>query len=152
MAGKTKYAERLAKHLNSPIDAACLVAKPGSTTATAVTGGIGGAVGAAAATAASRRGDAGDGEIKMTGNGWLALGPDAFALVKGDLLLGKPKGEPIAEVAYAEVAGFALKQGKMTTRADVALADGRTFAFEAKRLGANKPNVEVLELLRERCA
>jgi hypothetical protein len=50
MAGKAKYAERLAKHLGTPIDSSCAVARPGSTTAGAVTAGVGGAVGAAAAT------------------------------------------------------------------------------------------------------
>jgi hypothetical protein len=73
------------------------------------------------------------------------------ALVNGDAFLGRPKGEPIAQIRYAEVAGVELKQGKITLRADVTLDDGRTVAFEAKRMGANKGNPDVFALLAERC-
>ncbi len=150
MAGKAKYAEKLSKHLNSPVEAACVVSRPGSTTATAVTAGIGGAVGAAAATAASRRADTGA-DIAVDGNVALALGPDGFSLVKLDIWLGRPKGEAYAHVPYADVDRMDLKEGKITVRADLALNDGRNVAFEAKRLAANRPNVEVLELLASRC-
>lgn len=151
MAGKAKYAEKLAKHLGTEIDSACAVARPGSTAAGAVTAGVGGAVGAAAATAASQRA-AGKEDIKIASNAWLGLGAESFVFVKGDIWLGRPKGDPIATVPYADVAAVELKEGKITTRADVALHDGRAFAFESKRIGANKPNVEVLEELQRRCA
>lgn len=150
MAGKEKFAKRLAELLGAPVEAACPVVKPGSTMATAMTAGVGGAVGAAAATVASQRGGTG-GEIAVTGTSWLGVGPDRLTLNKGDMLLGRPKGEPYAVVPYADIAGVTLTEGKITLRADVALHDGRTFAFEAKRIGpANKPNVEVLELLRSK--
>jgi hypothetical protein len=145
VAGKAKYAEKLTKHLGAPIDAACMINKPGATTTMAV----GGVLGMAASAAVTRRGNGH--EIKVVSNGWLAVGPRSFALVRGDKLLGNPKGEPFAEIAYADVAGVEIKQGKLTTRASVSLVDGRDFAFETKRIGANKANPEVLELLAERC-
>jgi hypothetical protein len=151
MAGKAKYADQMSKHLGTQVDGACGIAKPGSTMTGALTVGVGGAVGAAAAAAAgSRGGPAPAGDIAVTRNSILALEPDCFDLVGIDALLGRPKGEPYAKVPYADVAEVALSEGKITTRVDVALTDGRTFAFESKRLGANKPNREVLELLRQR--
>lgn len=145
MAGKPKHAQQLSKHLNAPIDAACLIDKPGSTKTMA----IGGVVGSAAKSALDKRGR-GE-ELRVDKNGWLALGPDSFALLHGDAFLGRPKGEPIAQIRYSEVAGVELKKGKITMRADVALDDGRSVAFETKRMGANKGNPEVFELLAERC-
>ena len=50
------------------------------------------------------------------------------------------------------VAEATLTEGKITLRADLALHDGRHLAFEVKRLGNGKKSVEVLELLRDRCA
>jgi hypothetical protein len=146
MAGKAKYAEKLADHLSAPVDAACAISRPGTT----ATASIGGLVGAAASVAVSHRG--GDNDIKITGGAWVAVQPDRFSLVKGDNVWGRPKGEPIAQIPYHDVAALALKRGRLTMRADVALTDGRTFAFEAKHRGANKPNAEVLELLASRCA
>lgn len=152
MAGKAKYAAQMAKHFGTAVDGACGIAKPGSTMTGALSAGVGGAVGAAAATVASSRGGGpGVGEIAVTQNSILALEPDCFDLVGIDLLMGKPKGDPYAKVPYADVAELALKEGKTTTRVDVVLRDGRAFAFESKRLGATKPNVEVLALLNERC-
>ncbi|MCW3065289.1 MAG: hypothetical protein JWN32_2461 [Solirubrobacterales bacterium] len=145
MAGKAKYAEKLAKHLDAPIDGACAINKPGSTATMAV----GGVLGMAASAAATRR--AGADEIKVVSNGWLAVGPRSFALVRGDKLMGNPKGEPFADIAYTDVAGVDIKQGRITVRASVSLLDGRSFAFETKSKGANKGNPEVLELLAERC-
>jgi hypothetical protein len=145
MAGKSKHAELLAKHLNAPVDAACMINKTGA----AATMAIGGLVGTAARSAMGRK----DGEeLRVDTNGWIALGPDAFTLVKGDKFMGRPKGDPVAQVAYADVAGVELKQGKITVRADVTLADGRAVAFETNRKGANKANPEVFELLAQRCA
>jgi hypothetical protein len=153
MAGKAKYAEKMAKHLGTPVDAACGVAKPGSTMAGAMTIGVGGAVGAVAATAASSRaGGAVGSDIAITKNCILALEPESFDFVGIDLLLGRPKGEPFAHVAYADVAEVTLTKAKITMRVDVALNDGRAFSFESKRMGQNKPNLEVLELLQQRCA
>jgi hypothetical protein len=108
-------------------------------------------VGAAAAAAATNRSGPAGGPIAVTKNSILALEPDSFALVGIDLLLGRPKGEPYAKVPYTDVAALALSEGKITTRVDVTLNDGQAFAFESKRLGANKPNTEVLALLRDRC-
>ncbi|HUO69351.1 MAG TPA: hypothetical protein VMU39_01130 [Solirubrobacteraceae bacterium] len=145
MAGKTNHAQKLSAHLGTPIDAACVINKPGAT-ATVVVAGV---VGMAASATATRRGA--DGEIKVITNGWLAVGPRSFALVKGDKFLGNPKGEPFAEIDYTDVASVSLKPGRLTVRADVALTDGRSFAFETNTRGANKRNPEVLELFAERC-
>jgi hypothetical protein len=146
MAGKAKHAELLANHLNAPIDAACLINKTGSTATMA----IGGVAGAAAKSAIGKR--RGGEELRVDKNGWLALGADWFALVYGDAFLGRPKGDPIAQIRYADVAGVELKQGKITLRADVALRDGRSVAFETKRMGANKGNPDVFALLATRCS
>jgi hypothetical protein len=146
MAGKAKHAEQLANHLNAPIDAACLINKTGSTATMAIAG----VAGAAAKAAMDRRGR-GE-ELRFDKNGWLALGVDWFALVYGDSFLGRPKGEPIATIRYADVAGVELKQGKLTMRADVALLEGRSVAFETKRMGANKGNPDVFALLATRCS
>ena len=145
MAGKSKHAQQLSKHLNAPVDAACMIDKPGSSKTMA----IGGVVGSAAKSAFDKR-RAGE-ELRVEKNGWLAVGPDAFALVHGDAFLGRPKGEPIAQIPYAEVARVELKPGKITLRADVTLDDGRTVAFETKRMGANKGNPDVFALLADRC-
>jgi hypothetical protein len=148
MAGKEKYAQRLAKHLGTQVDAACAVSKPGNTATLA----IGGALGAAAAAARAGRAGESGGEITVGSISWLGLGPDGFTLTKGDMLMGKPKGEPFAQVPYSDVSAVELTEGKLTMRTDVVLNDGRAFAFESKRIGpANKPNVEVLELFKQRC-
>jgi hypothetical protein len=144
MPGKASHAQKLAKHLDAPIDAACMINKAGATATMAV----GGVLGLAASAVATRK--PGAEEIKVVTNGWLAVGPQAFALVKGDKFLGNPKGPAFAEIPYADVATVELKQGRLTTRADVGLLDGRSFAFETKRMGANKGNPEVLGLLAER--
>src|SRR3954451_11697328 len=127
MAGKPKHAQQLTRHLNAPIDAACLINKTGSTATMAIAG----VAGAATKAAMDRRGR-GE-ELRFDKNGWLALGVDSFSLVYGDAVLGRPKGDPIAQIRYAEVAAVELKQGKLTMRADVALDDGRSVAFETKR-------------------
>jgi len=141
----------MSKHLGTQVDAACGIAKPGATITGALSAGVGGAVGAAAAAATTNRSDPAGADIAVSKNSILALEPDCFDLVGIDLLLGRPKGEPYARVPYADVAARTLTQGKITTRVDVTLTDGHAFAFESKRLGANKPNAEVLALLRDRC-
>jgi hypothetical protein len=145
MAGKPKHAALLSKHLAEPVDAACRVNKTGA----AKTMAIGGLVGTAARSAIDKR-KAPD-ELRVNSNGWLAVGPRSFTLVYGDKFLGRPKGDPIARIPFSDVAAIELKQGRVTTRADVALVDGRAFAFETDRRGANKTNPEVLELLAGRC-
>jgi len=146
MAGKPKHARQLANHLNAPVDAACVINKPGATATMAIAG----VAGAAAKAAKDRRGR-GE-ELRVDKNGWLALCPDWFSLVYGDAFLGRPKGDTIAQIRYADVTSVELKQGKLTMRATVALADGRLVAFETKRMGANKSNPDVFELLATRCS
>src|SRR5215471_14695315 len=145
MAGKASHAQKLAAHLDAPVDAACMINKPGAATTVAV-----GGIAAMAASAALTRKAAGN-EIKVITNGWLAVGPHSFALVKGDKFMGKPKGAPFAEIDFVDVAGVQLKDNRFTVRADVTLTDGRSFAFETSRKGVNKANPEVLELLAQRC-
>ena len=145
MAGKATHAQKLAAHLDRPIDAACMINKPGATATVAVAGVVG-----IAANAALTKRAAAD-EIKVITNGWLAVGPRSFALVKGDKFLGKPKGAPFAEIDFDDVASVELRDGRFTVRAHVTLADGRSFAFETNRKGANKANPEVLHLLAGRC-
>ena len=145
MAGKASHAQKLTAHLGRPVDAACMINKPGA----AATVALAGVAGMAASAALTRRAAAE--EIKVVTNGWLAIGPRSFALLKGDKFLGKPKGAPFAEIDYTEVAGVEVKDGRFTVRADVALLDGRSFAFETNRRGQNKSNPEVLQLLAERC-
>jgi hypothetical protein len=146
MPGKPSHAEKLARHLDRPVDAACMINKPGATTTVAV----GGLVGMAASAVATRR-PTGE-EIKVITNGWLAVSPDSFALVGGDKFLGNPKGEPFAELSFDDVAEVALRPGRLTVRATVTLVDGRSFAFETKTKGANRGNPEVFALLAARCS
>ncbi len=146
MPGKAKFAERMAKHLNEPIEAACPISRPGGTT-TQIAGGVGGAVGAVIAGASKGA----ESDVQIGQFGWLGVGPERLAITKSSFM-GKPTGEPLARIAYAEVAGATVTEGKLTARVDLNLRDGRHVAFEAKRLGANKPNAEVIDLLRQRCS
>jgi len=143
--GKKKFAEQMAKHLNEPIEAACPITRPGGT-ARQIGGTVGGAVGATLSAGSTDSASA----VQVGQFGWLGLGPDAFGLTNSSFM-GKPTGEPLAWVAYADVQRVAVTEGKITLRVDLDLHDGRSIAFEAKRHGQNKPNVEVLELLRQRC-
>jgi hypothetical protein len=145
MAGKAKFAERMAKYLNEPIEAACPITRTGGTKAQ-IAGSVGGAVGAVIASKGKSR----DSDVAIGQYGWLGLGADGFALAKASFT-GKPTGDPLARVAYTDVADATLTEGKLTLRADLDLHDGRHIAFEAKRQGQNKPSVEVLELLRDLC-
>lgn len=146
MTGKAKFADQMAKHLNEPIEAACPITRPGGTT-TQIAGSVGGAAGAVISAAAKSRGS----DVEIGQFAWLGLGPDHLAITKSSLL-GKPTGEPLARVAYSDVAEAVVTEAKLTLRVDLGLADGRQIAFEAKRHGQNKPNVEVIDLLRQRCA
>jgi hypothetical protein len=145
MAGKSKYAERMSAHLNEPIDAACPITRAGGTAAQ-----MGGAVGGAAGAVIAGRGAGGESDVKIGQFAWLGLGSTHFALVTASFT-GKPKGDPLARIAYGDVAAATLTEGKVTLRADLDLSDGRHIAFEAKRQGMGKQSVEVLEQLRDRC-
>jgi hypothetical protein len=145
VTGKSKYAEQMAKHLDEPIEAACPITRPGGMT-TQIGGAVGGAVGAAIAGAGKK----GGGDVEIGQFAWLGLAADHFAITKASLM-GKPTGDPLARVAYADVTDAAVAEAKLTLRVDLDLHDGRHVAFEAKRHGQNKPNVEVIELLRRRC-
>jgi len=148
MAGKTKHAERLAKSIGVQIDAACAISRAGAS-ASMMSAGVG-AVGAVVGTAMSNRGNK-TSDIQFGSVSWLALGEEWFWFVKGDMLWGKPKGEPFAELSYYEVDWIELSEGKVTLRVDMGLSDGRTVVFETKRLGPNKSNVQVVELFQQRC-
>ena len=133
----------MAAHLNQPIEAACPITRAGGTAAELT----GGAVGAVIAGRRASR----DSDVAIGQYAWLGIGPTHFAITNA-AFSGKPKGEPVAWVAYTDVAEANLTEGKLTLRADLDLADGRHIAFEAKRHGRGRPSVDVLELLRERCA
>ncbi|HVF05677.1 MAG TPA: hypothetical protein VNA20_12620 [Frankiaceae bacterium] len=145
MAGKAKFAERMAKYLNEPVDAACPITRPGGTNAQ-----IGGAVGGIAGAAIQSRSVKSTGDVEIPQFAWLGLGKDSFAIAKANFM-GKPTGEPIARIAYADVTDATVTEGKITLRVDLDLRDGRHVAFEAKRHGQNKPSTEVIELLNKRC-
>jgi hypothetical protein len=146
VTGKAKFADQMAKHLKEPIEAACPITRPGGTT-TQIAGSVGGAAGAVIAAAAKNRGS----DVEIGQFAWLGLGPDHLAITKSSFM-GKPTGDPLSRVAYSEVTEAAVTEAKLTLRVDLDLDDGRHIAFEVKRHGQNKPNVEVIDLLRERCA
>jgi hypothetical protein len=146
VTGKAKFAERMAKHLDEPIEAACPITRPGGT-ATQIAGSVGGAVGAVIAGTSKTA----ESDVQIGQFGWLGLGPDHLAITKSSAM-GEPTGEPLARIAYADVTGASVTEGKLTARVDLDLRDGRHVAFEAKRLGQNKPSADVIELLRQRCA
>jgi hypothetical protein len=145
MTGKAKFAQQMAKHLDREIEAACPITRTGGTTAQ-IAGGVGGLAGAAIAS----RGTSRDSDVQIGQFAWLGLAPDHLAITKSNFM-GKPTGEPLAQVPYADVTQIDLTEGKLTTKVELDLADGRHVAFEAKRHGQNKPSLEVLELLRQRC-
>lgn len=145
MAGKEKYAARMSKLLGEPIDAACPITRPGGT-ARQLTGAMGGAMGAALASVDKTK----DSDVAIGQFAWLGLGTTHFAITKASVW-GRPKGEPLARIAYTDVTSASVTEGKLTLRADLDLADGRHVAFEIKRHGQGKPSVEVLELLHARC-
>jgi hypothetical protein len=153
VAGKIRSAKRLSRHLGEPVDAACAVSRPGSIEARRKSARSPNPTGFVAATAIGMAADrAGvDGEVNAGVISWLALGPDGFSLTKGGSQLGRPKGEPIARFGYTQVDRVELTPGERTTRADISLKDGATVSFETSSPGGNMVNVEVLELLRERC-
>jgi hypothetical protein len=150
MIGKAKHAERLTDHLGFDVAVACPVSRVGAA-ARQMSAGVGGAVGALVGSAMANRGRSATSDLQIGATAWLALGDGWFWIVKGDLFLGRPKGGPLAEIAYAEVANVELSTGKLATRADIDLTDGRYIAFESRRRGANRTNAAVLEEFRTRC-
>ena len=146
MAGKSKHAERMAGHVGEPIDAACPITHAGGTA-----GRIGGAVGGAVGAGIAGSGRAGQTDVDIPQFAWLGLGPERFTLTKASAM-GKPTGDPLAQIAYQEVTGIELTPGKASMLADLDLADGRHVAFEIQSRGTGKSSIGVLELLRERCA
>jgi len=147
VAGSTKKADRLAKHLGEPIDAACSISPPGATNAQ-IGANLGGVIGAAAGAA---RSPAREASITLGRFAWLGLSPTGIVVTGADNLLGKPKGEPLVRSLYAATQATVTKT-KFTLRVDVALADEQAFAFEVKRIGpANRASVQVVELLATRC-
>jgi len=147
MAGKAKHAKNMEKHLGEPVDSACPISHPGGTTAK-IAGNVGGAVGAAISSVggASVR----DSDVPIGRFGWLGLSGDHFTLTNASAM-GKPTGDPLARVGYAEVAACGLTQGKLTTRVDLDLTDGRHVAFEIQKSGTGKPSIEVVDQLAARC-
>jgi hypothetical protein len=135
----------MASHVGEPIDAACPITHAGGTA-----GRIGGAVGGAVGAGLASSGRAGETDIDIPQFAWLGLGAERFTVTKASAM-GKPTGDPLAQIAYREVTGVQLTSGKASMQADLDLADGRHLAFEIKRQGANKASVPVVELLRDRC-
>ena len=146
MAGSEKKAQRMAKLLGEPIDAACPIGPPGSTMAQAGAN-VGGAIGAGLSSAGSPKTKS---DVSFGRFGWLGLGPTEFFVTSADFM-GKPKGEAHLRAAYRDVT-TTLTPGKLSLRCDVQLTDGRLFAFEVKSRGpVNKPVVQVVEQFAERC-
>lgn len=145
MAGKSKHADRMTSHVGEPIDAACPITHAGGTA-----GRIGGAVGGAVGAGIASSGRAGETDIEIPQFAWLGLGAERFTVTKASAM-GKPTGDPLAQIAYREVTGVQLTSGKASMQADLDLADGRHLAFEIQSRGTGKPSIGVLELLQERC-
>jgi hypothetical protein len=145
MAGRPKHAQLLTDHLDERIDSA-LHDHAARATARVTIGGV---VGDAAGARIGRR-EQQDNAIAFQSNGWLALGEDAFTLVRRDRS-NRPTGDPIARVAYSDVAKVVLSLGMFTTHAVVALRDGRTVEFETPRRGFHRQNRAVLDALVTRC-
>jgi len=146
MAGNPKYADRMGKHLNEQIEAACPITRAGGT-AGQIGAGVGGAVGAAISTGSGKQ----TSDVAIPQFAWLGVGPQRFTITKASMM-GKPTGDPLAQAAYSEVTQAVVTEGKLTLRVDLDLDDGRHVTFESKRQGANRPSVEVIELLRSRCS
>jgi hypothetical protein len=146
VAGKSKYADRMGQHLGEPVDAACPITHPGGTTSQ-----VGSTVGGAVGAGIHGRGKGAPSDVEIGQFAWLGLGADRFTLTNASFS-GKPTGDPLAQVAYADVDQVEISDGKITTRIDLDVNDGRHIAFEIKRQGANKKAcVPVIELLRDRC-
>jgi hypothetical protein len=135
----------MGKHLNEQIDGACPISRAGGTAGQIGTS-VGGAVGAAIGTGGGKTGS----DVQIGQYAWLGVGPERFTLTKASMM-GKPTGEPLAQVSYGEVTQAVVTEQKLSLRVDVDLADGRHVVVETKRLGQNKPSVDVIELLRSRC-
>ena len=142
MAGKEKYAQRMAKHLGSPIDAACPITSSANAQMGASVGGVVGAIMAG-------KGGGTPSDVEIGQFAWLGLGPDTFSITNASFS-GKPAGEPLVTAAYRDIAAIEVTESKLSLRAEVGLADGRVVVFEAKRQGANKANADVVAELQRR--
>src|SRR5688572_15839057 len=144
MSGKSKFADRMSKHLGEAIDSAC----PITNSANAQIGvSVGGVVGAAMGS----KSRAADSDIRIGQFGWLGLGPEHFAITNASFS-GKPTGDPLIRAAYADVAAMEVTENKLSLRTELGLTDGRTVIFEAKRQGANKANADVVADFKGRCS
>jgi hypothetical protein len=143
VSGKSKYAERMAKHLGEPIDSACPITSSANAQIGSAVGGVVGAVMAG-------KGAGAQSDVQIGQFAWLGLGPEHFAITNSSFT-GKPTGEPLIRAAYADVAAMEVTQNKLSLRAELGLKDGRTVVFEAKRQGANKANADVVADLKSRC-
>lgn len=146
MAGYPKHARIASDHLHTPVEAATAITRAGHARTMVWTGGLG-----LIAVALFQRKPA-PGELKVPGRTWLTLLPGSFVLIGADPLRGRPRGEPFARISCREVAAVELTRKLSTLRARVTLHDGRAFDFELPRRFNGKKGVEVVELLRERCA
>jgi hypothetical protein len=149
-----KSARRLAKHLGRQVDGACPVNTIGTTAArvrASSRGTVGGAVRATAIGLAAER-ERSDDELNVGQLSWLALDPSGFSLTKASSQLGRLQGPPFAEIAYADATDMQIVPGdKYTTSVRILLDDGRSLEFEVNTYRRNAVNLELLELLRERC-
>lgn len=143
MAGKGKYADRMAKHLGEAIDSACPITNSANAQIGASVGGVVGALlpGKGAGTVS---------DVDVGQFAWLGLGPTHFAIAKASAM-GKPTGEPLVRAAYADVADIEISEAKLSLRCELGLRDGPAVVFEAKRQGANRANAEVVAELQQRC-
>jgi len=147
MAGRPKHAQLLGDYLREPIESACMITRPGATARVTI-GGMAGETAAARIRHHSRH----DNRINFDGNGWLALGRLSFTLIYRDLIGNRPTGDPVARVAYVEVADVALSQALFTTHVEVAFHDGGIVVFETPRRGFHRPNRAVVASLVSRCS
>ncbi len=143
MSGKSKFADRMAKHVGEPIDSACPITNSANAQIGAAVGGVVGAVMAG-------KGSGAESDITIGQFGWLGLGPEHFALTNASFT-GKPTGDPLLRAAYADVAAIEVTENKLSLRAELGMKDGRTVVFEAKRQGQNKANADVVADLQSRC-
>ena len=146
MAGKSKHADRMASHVGRA-DRRRLSHHPRRRDGRTDRGR-----GRRGRGRRHRRGrvEAGESDIEIPQFAWLGLGPERFTLTKASAM-GKPTGDPVAQIAYGDVTGVVLTSGKASMKADLDLADGRHLAFEIQSRGTGKPSIGVLELLQERC-
>jgi hypothetical protein len=146
VAGRSKFADRMAKHLGEPIDSACPITNSAGGQMGASVGGV---VGGVVSGVVGGKGGAAASDIQIGQFAWLGLGPERFAITNSSFS-GKPTGDPLLVAAYGDVAAMDVTLNKLSLRAELGLTDGRTVVFEAKRQGTNKANAEVVAELKDR--